>query len=104
MRNENWFHTPARPKYPYPGGSKALWKHSILAVSLSAAFLSSGCPKNDPLQAFNDPPKTQNPPDPNNPNDPGPAPVPEPATTLLFGAALLIGGGILRRHRNRNHA
>jgi len=65
-----------------------------------AALLSVGCPKQDPLQAFNNQPTT--PGSPNNPNDPAPAPVPEPVTALLFGAALLIGGGILRRRRNKN--
>jgi hypothetical protein len=62
----------------------------ILGISLAAALLSWGCPKQDPLQAFS-PPAT--------PIDPGPAPVPEPATALLFGAALLIGGAIARRRR-----
>jgi hypothetical protein len=64
----------------------------ILGLSLAAALLSWGCPKQDPLQAFNPPPA---------PIDQGPAPVPEPATALLFGAALLIGGAIARRRRNR---
>src|SRR4029077_7968705 len=63
----------------------------ILGLSLAAALLSWGCPKQDPLQAFNPPPP---------PGDPGPAPAPEPATALLFGAALLIGGAIARRRRN----
>lgn len=62
----------------------------ILGISLAAALLSWGCPKQDPLQAFS-PPAT--------PIDQGPAPVPEPATALLFGAALLIGGAIARRRR-----
>jgi hypothetical protein len=62
----------------------------ILGVSLAAALLSWGCPKQDPLQAFS-PPAT--------PIDQGPAPVPEPATAVLFGAALLIGGAIARRRR-----
>jgi PEP-CTERM motif len=66
----------------------------ILGLSLIAAVLSWGCPKQDPLQAFNPP---------TSPNDPGPAPVPEPATALLFGAALVIGGAIARRRRNANH-
>ncbi len=63
----------------------------ILGLSLAAALLGWGCPKQDPLQAFN-PPAT--------PIDPGPAPVPEPVTALLFGTALLIGGAIVRRRRN----
>jgi PEP-CTERM motif-containing protein len=62
----------------------------ILGITLGAALLSWGCPKQDPLQAFS-PPAT--------PIDQGPAPVPEPATALLFGAALLIGGAIARRRR-----
>ncbi len=62
----------------------------ILGLTLAAALLSWGCPKQDPLQAFS-PPAT--------PIDPGPAPVPEPATALLFGAALLIGGAVARRRR-----
>jgi hypothetical protein len=66
----------------------------ILGLSLAAALLSWGCPKQDPLQAFS-PPVT--------PIDQGPAPVPEPATALLFGAALLIGGAIVRRRRNGGH-
>jgi hypothetical protein len=75
-------------------------RHLLLGFSLLAALLSSGCPKQDPLQAFNDTSTNGNP---NNPtNDAGPAPVPEPVTALLFGTALLIGGGILRRRRNKN--
>jgi PEP-CTERM motif len=66
----------------------------ILSLSLGAALLSWGCPKQDPLQAFSPPPT---------PIDQGPAPVPEPATALLFGAALLIGGAIVRRRRNGGH-
>jgi hypothetical protein len=66
-------------------------RHWILGLTFLAALLSFGCPKNDPLQAFNNP---------NTPIDTAPAPVPEPVTALLFGAALLIGGGILRRRRN----
>jgi hypothetical protein len=66
----------------------------ILGLSLAVALLSWGCPKQDPLQAFN-PPTT--------PIDQGPAPVPEPATALLFGAALLIGGAIVRRRRKGGH-
>lgn len=76
-------------------------RHLILGFSLLAAILSSGCPKQDPLQAFNDPSTTAG--NPNNPNDTAPAPVPEPVTALLFGTALLIGGGILRRRRNKSH-
>lgn len=74
--------------------SRVLPKHWILALSLVAVLLSAGCPKNDPLQAFNNPPP---------PNDPGPAPVPEPFTALLFGTALVIGGAIVRRRRNGKH-
>jgi hypothetical protein len=66
----------------------------ILGLSLAAVLLSWGCPKQDPLQAFS-PPAT--------PIDQGPAPVPEPATALLFGAALLIGGAIVRRRRKEGH-
>jgi hypothetical protein len=66
----------------------------ILGLSLCAALLSWGCPKQDPLQAFS-PPAT--------PIDQGPAPVPEPVTALLFGAALLIGGAVVRRRRNGVH-
>jgi len=66
----------------------------ILGLSLAAALLSWGCPKQDPLQAFSPPPA---------PIDQGPAPVPEPATALLFGAALLIGGAIVRRRRKGGH-
>jgi hypothetical protein len=66
----------------------------ILGLTLAATLLSWGCPKQDPLQAFSPPPT---------PIDQGPAPVPEPATALLFGAALLIGGAIVRRRRNGGH-
>jgi len=75
-------------------GSSVLPRHWILGLSLIAALLTWGCPKNDPMQAFNAPPP---------PNDPGPAPVPEPVTALLFGTALLIGGAIARRRRNGSH-
>jgi hypothetical protein len=74
-------------------GFRMLPKHWILGLTLVAASLAWGCPKNEPLEAFNNPP----------PNDPGPAPVPEPVTALLFGTALLIGGAIVRRRRNGNH-
>jgi len=74
-----------------PGMLPGKW---ILALSLSAALLSWGCPSQDPLQAFTPPPT---------PVDQAPAPVPEPATALLFGAALLIGGAIVRRRRNGGH-
>ena len=73
---------------------RKLPRQLILGLSLIAALLTWGCPKNDPLQAFNNPPP---------PNDPGPAPVPEPVTALLFGTALLIGGAIARRRRNGHH-
>jgi hypothetical protein len=69
-------------------------KRWILALPLIAALLTWGCPKNDPLQAFNAPPP---------PNDQGPAPVPEPVTALLFGTALVIGGAIVRRRRHGKH-
>jgi hypothetical protein len=36
--------------------------------------------------------------------DRAPAPAPEPLTALLFGAAMLIGGGILRRQHRRSHS
>jgi len=66
----------------------------VLGLCIAAALLSWGCPKQDPLQAFTPPPA---------PVDQAPAPVPEPATALLFGAALLIGGAIVRRRRNGGH-
>jgi len=69
-------------------------KRLVLGLTIVAAILSWGCPKNDPLQAFNPPPT---------PIDPGPAPVPEPGTALLLGTALLIGGAIARRRRNMGH-
>ena len=74
-------------------GSSIFPNHWILGLILIAASLAWGCPKNEPLEAFNNPP----------PNDPGPAPVPEPVTALLFGTALLIGGAIARRRRNGRH-
>jgi len=66
----------------------------ILCFSLAAAMFSWGCPKQDPLQAFSPPAS---------PIDQAPAPVPEPVTALLFGAALLIGGAVVRRRRNSVH-
>jgi hypothetical protein len=95
MRNINRFFTSLLPWTASRQGSRMRPRHWILGLSLIAALLSLGCPKNDPLQAFN-PPK-------NSPNDPAPAPVPEPVTALLFGAALLIGGAIVRRRRNGSH-
>src|SRR6476661_9900748 len=94
MRNRNWLFTSILPSTVSRRGLRMLTRKWILGLSLIAALLSWGCPKQDPLQAFN-PPST--------PNDPAPAPVPEPVTALLFGAALLIGGSILRRRRNGNH-
>jgi len=35
-------------------------------------------------------------------HDRAPAPAPEPLTALLFGAAMLIGGGILRKQHRRS--
>jgi hypothetical protein len=95
MRNRIWFRTSLFHWIASRQASRIRPKRLILGLSLIAALLSWGCPKQDPLQAFN-PPK-------NSPNDPAPAPVPEPVTALLFGAALLIGGGILRRRRNGSH-
>ena len=96
MRNRIWFFTSLIPWIVSRRASRIRPKRLILGLSLIAALLSWGCPKQDPLQAFNPPQST--------PNDPPPAPVPEPVTALLFGAALLIGGGILRRLRNgSNH-
>jgi hypothetical protein len=94
MRNINRFLTPLLKWTFLRQGSRMRPRHWILGLTLFAALLSCGCPKNDPLQAFNPP---------NPPIDPGPAPVPEPVTALLFGTALLIGGAIVRRRRNKNH-
>jgi len=91
MRNFNRLFTSLVLRTTSRQESRMRPRHWILGLTLLAALLSFGCPKNDPLQAFNNP---------NTPNDPAPAPVPEPVTALLFGAALLIGGGILRRRRN----
>jgi hypothetical protein len=91
MRNMNRLFSSLLPWTASRQGSGVRpWKW-ILGLSLAVALLSWGCPKQDPLQAFS-PPAT--------PIDQGPAPVPEPATALLFGAALLIGGAIVRRRRN----
>ena len=94
MRNINRLFTPLVNWISPKEGSRKRPRRWILGLSLLAALLTWGCPKNDPLQAFNNPPPP--------PNDPGPAPIPEPTTALLFGAALLIGGAIARRRRNRN--
>ena len=75
--------------------SKKYAKHMLLGTSVLAALLSFGCPQNDPLQVFNDPAAAKKPTDPNQ----APAPAPEPASALLFGVALLVGGGILRRRK-----
>jgi hypothetical protein len=95
MRNINRFFISLLPWAACRQGSRMRPRKWILGLSLVAALLSWGCPKQDPLQAFN-PPATP-------PIDQGPAPVPEPATALLFGAALLIGGAIVRRRRNGGH-
>jgi hypothetical protein len=92
MRNINRFFISLLPWTASGRGMRP--RQWILGLSLAAALLSWGCPKQDPLQAFS-PPAT--------PIDQGPAPVPEPATALLFGAALLIGGAIVRRRRNGGH-
>jgi hypothetical protein len=94
MRNINRFLTPLLNWTSLRKDSRMRPRHWILGLTLFAALLICGCPNNDPLQAFNPP---------NPPNDPGPAPVPEPVTALLFGTALLIGGAIVRRRRNKNH-
>jgi hypothetical protein len=94
MRNIKRFLTPPRNWTFLRQGSRMRLRHWILGLTLFAVLLSCGCPKNDPLEAFNPP---------NTPNDPGPAPVPEPVTALLFGTALLIGGAIVRRRRSKNH-
>ena len=91
MRNMNRLFSSLLPWTASRQGSGVRPRKWILGLSLAVALLSWGCPKQDPLQAFS-PPAT--------PIDPGPAPVPEPATALLFGAALLIGGAIVRRRRN----
>jgi len=90
MRNINRFFASLLHGDESTPGPRKRPRQLILGLSLIAALLTWGCPKNDPLQAFNNPP----------PNDPGPAPVPEPVTALLFGTALLIGGAIARRRRN----
>jgi hypothetical protein len=95
MGNTNWSFASLFTSYASRQRSRVRPRHCILAISLMAALLSWGCPKNDPLQAFNNPPPS--------PNDPPPAPVPEPVTALLFGTALLVGGAIVRHRRNRNH-
>jgi hypothetical protein len=91
MRNITLLFTQALDRTAPRQKSRMRPRRWILGLSLAAALLGWGCPKQDPLQAFN-PPAT--------PIDPGPAPVPEPVTALLFGTALLIGGAIVRRRRN----
>jgi PEP-CTERM motif-containing protein len=95
MRNINQLFISLLPWTASGQGSGVRPRKWILGLSLAAALLSWGCPKQDPLQAFNPPAPP--------PIDQGPAPVPEPATALLFGAALLIGGAIVRRRRNGGH-
>ncbi len=95
MRNINRLFISLLPWSASGQGSGVRLRKWILGLSLAAALLSWGCPKQDPLQAFNPPAPP--------PIDQGPAPVPEPATALLFGAALLIGGAIVRRRRNGGH-
>jgi hypothetical protein len=95
MRNTDWSFSSLISWFASKRESRVRPRYWILSISLIAALLSWGCPKNDPLQAFNNPPP--------NPNEPPPAPVPEPVTALLFGTALLIGGAIVRHRRSRNH-
>jgi hypothetical protein len=92
MRNINRFFPLLFTRIASKFDSRILPSRLILGLTLVAVLLSWGCPKQDPLQAFNSPAT---------PIDPGPAPVPEPATALLFGTVLLIGGAIARRRRNR---
>ena len=84
-------------------GSRMRPSNLFLGLSVVAGLLSFGCPQqnSDPLQAFNNPTTTTG--LPNTPTDQGPAPVPEPGSALLFGVALLIGGGILRRRYSSSH-
>jgi hypothetical protein len=91
MRNTNRFFPLLFPRIAAKLESRIRPRRLILGLTLLSVLLSWGCPKQDPLQAFNSPAT---------PIDPGPAPVPEPATALLFGAVLLIGGAIVRRRRN----
>jgi len=88
--------------------SKMRPRHLILGLSLIAALFSVGCPQqSDPLQAFNNQSQTTTTTGTTTTTtgttDQGPAPVPEPATALLFGVALLVGGGIVRRRRSHSH-
>jgi len=88
MRNANWSVASFFSWIATRRVSRTHPRKWILGISLVVALLTWGCPKQDPLQAFNPPVP---------PNEPGPAPVPEPATALLFGTALLIGGAVARR-------
>ncbi len=94
MRNITWVLNPLLAWKTTKERTATRRRRWIFGLTLAAAMLSWGCPKQDPLQAFSPPPT---------PIDQGPAPVPEPATALLFGAALLIGGAIVRRRRNGGH-
>jgi len=93
MRNINWPLITLSNWTASKRELKSLPKRLILGLTLVVALLSWGCPKQDPLRAFNPPP----------PVGPGPAPVPEPATALLFGTALLIAGAVARRRNHSEH-
>jgi hypothetical protein len=67
----------------------ASFGHPTQALNISAISMFSGAGDGD------------NDDDDNGDKDGGPTPTPEPSTILSFGAALLIGGGVLASRRLR---